>query len=315
MSNRNPASSSNTSSASSDNWRRTSGARGGGGGGGASKSPAFTSNRQQRAPISRVRPSTAPSSSHGAAPAPQTADTDGQDGDDAEVLKAVSEGRRLYVGNLPYMAKTRDIERLFQSESFTIQRIDISIDPFTGRNLSYCFVDMPTPAEAQRAIATLNQRDFLGRPLKVNLGIAKRRHDPTRPSKQPLAFEGWREPEERAAEHWKGVAEQGRRLYISGLPSMNYRTANERLTELFHDYKVEAVSKPLSPETHRPNSHPNHFYAFVDFVDPDAAGRAAAEFDGARAFGGTIRVSRARNNSRKVDERARWDEDVDMDHS
>ena len=33
--------------------------------------------------------------------------------DDPCTLQAIAEGRRLYVGNMPYMAKTRDVEALF----------------------------------------------------------------------------------------------------------------------------------------------------------------------------------------------------------
>ena len=33
--------------------------------------------------------------------------------DDPDTLRAIAEGRRLYVGNMPYMAKTKDVELLF----------------------------------------------------------------------------------------------------------------------------------------------------------------------------------------------------------
>ena len=33
--------------------------------------------------------------------------------DDPNTLQAITEGRRLYVGNMPYMAKTKDVETLF----------------------------------------------------------------------------------------------------------------------------------------------------------------------------------------------------------
>ena len=52
--------------------------------------------------------------------------------------------------------------------------VSISTDPFTGRNPSYCFVDVETVEEAQRAIAELNGVDVLGRGVKVSPGVAKR---------------------------------------------------------------------------------------------------------------------------------------------
>ena len=33
--------------------------------------------------------------------------------DDPNTLQAIAEGRRLYVGNMPYIAKTKDVELLF----------------------------------------------------------------------------------------------------------------------------------------------------------------------------------------------------------
>lgn len=32
--------------------------------------------------------------------------------------QAISEGRRLYVGNMPYTAKTEDVEALFKAAEF-----------------------------------------------------------------------------------------------------------------------------------------------------------------------------------------------------
>ena len=38
--------------------------------------------------------------------------------DDPNTLQAIAEGRRLYVGNMPYMAKTRDVELLFAEGNY-----------------------------------------------------------------------------------------------------------------------------------------------------------------------------------------------------
>ena len=37
---------------------------------------------------------------------------------DPDTLQAIAEGRRLYVGNMPYMAKTRDVEVLFGEDDY-----------------------------------------------------------------------------------------------------------------------------------------------------------------------------------------------------
>ena len=38
--------------------------------------------------------------------------------DDPDTLQAIAEGRRLYVGNMPYMAKTKDVQLLFAEADF-----------------------------------------------------------------------------------------------------------------------------------------------------------------------------------------------------
>jgi len=40
--------------------------------------------------------------------------------DMARAEKAVEEGRRIYVGNLPYEALTGDVERLFANDQYTM---------------------------------------------------------------------------------------------------------------------------------------------------------------------------------------------------
>ncbi|KAL3451634.1 hypothetical protein BJX65DRAFT_222280 [Aspergillus insuetus] len=89
------------------------------------------------------------------------------------VPQAISEGRRLYVGNMPYTAKIEDVQTLFNKGGFETARIDISIDPFSGRNPSYCFVDLQTKELAERAMNELDGSDLLGRPVKIKPGVVK----------------------------------------------------------------------------------------------------------------------------------------------
>ena len=50
----------------------------------------------------------------------------------------------------------------------------MSIDPFTRRNPSYCFVEVTSKAQAEQATRDLNGTMLLGRPLKVGPGVAAR---------------------------------------------------------------------------------------------------------------------------------------------
>jgi RNA recognition motif-containing protein len=47
------------------------------------------------------------------------------------------------------------------------ERIDMSIDPFTGRNPSFCFVELDSKTEADRAIVELEGKPVLTRPVKI----------------------------------------------------------------------------------------------------------------------------------------------------
>ena len=83
-------------------------------------------------------------------------------------------GNRMYVGNLIYTAQPGDITAFFEGAGFKVTNIQISMDPMTGRNPSYCFVDFETPEEAQRAKNQLNGQQILGREVKINEGVHRR---------------------------------------------------------------------------------------------------------------------------------------------
>lgn len=80
---------------------------------------------------------------------------------------------RIYVGNLLYKAQSQDVEELFKANGFAA-KIDMSTDPFTGRNPSYCFVDLETVELAQIAMKDLDGMELLGRPIKIKPGVSKK---------------------------------------------------------------------------------------------------------------------------------------------
>lgn len=46
----------------------------------------------------------------------------------------------------------------------------MSIDPYTGRNPSYCFIELKTKEQADSAMQQLSGTDILGRPAKLGPG-------------------------------------------------------------------------------------------------------------------------------------------------
>jgi len=83
-------------------------------------------------------------------------------------------GTRLYVGNLSFNTMEEDVRALF-SKSGTVSSCDLITDKFTGKSRGFAFVEMASQADAERAIADLNGKEFDGRVLTVN--IAKPREE------------------------------------------------------------------------------------------------------------------------------------------
>ena len=76
--------------------------------------------------------------------------------------------KKLYVGNLSFKATEEQVAALFaeigvQPDSLTLLR-----DRFTGQPRGFGFAEIGNDGEAEKAIAALNGKDFLGRALVVN---------------------------------------------------------------------------------------------------------------------------------------------------
>ncbi len=78
--------------------------------------------------------------------------------------------KRIYVGNLPFTATEEDVKTLFEPHG-SVDSINLITDRETGRFRGFAFVEMEEGADA--AIDALNDQDFGGRPLRVN--VAKER--------------------------------------------------------------------------------------------------------------------------------------------
>lgn len=74
---------------------------------------------------------------------------------------------KLFVGNLNHGATENDLQDHF-STAGTVVSVNIMQDRFTGRSRGFGFVEMGSEEDAKKAIETLHQKDFQGRPLTVN---------------------------------------------------------------------------------------------------------------------------------------------------
>jgi len=53
-------------------------------------------------------------------------------------------------------------------ETFPVYISCMSTDPFTGRSLSCCFVELATKAQADQDLSQLNEINIMGHPMKIS---------------------------------------------------------------------------------------------------------------------------------------------------
>ncbi len=81
---------------------------------------------------------------------------------------------KIYVGNLPFDVTEDDLRQEFLPFG-QIESVSIITDRYSGRSKGFAFVEMPSVAEGQAAIAALNGKMVKARALTVN--AAKPRTD------------------------------------------------------------------------------------------------------------------------------------------
>ncbi|RUO36693.1 RNA-binding protein [Aliidiomarina shirensis] len=82
-----------------------------------------------------------------------------------------TDGRTLYVGNLPFKITEEEVENLFGRYG-DVTDVRLVKDRRTGRKKGYGFVEMDVTG-ADLALAKLNDNDFEGRTLKVRTAHAE----------------------------------------------------------------------------------------------------------------------------------------------
>ena len=74
---------------------------------------------------------------------------------------------KLYVGNLAYSVTSDDLQQLF-AQAGKVESVAVISDKFSGQSKGFGFVEMSSPAEAAKAISTLDGTELKGRNIKVN---------------------------------------------------------------------------------------------------------------------------------------------------
>ena len=85
--------------------------------------------------------------------------------------------KKLYVGGLSYSVTDEQLRSLFAAHG-TVESASVVRDRSSDTSRGFGFVEMSSQEEAEKAIAALNNTQFEGRSLNVNL--AKPREDSPR---------------------------------------------------------------------------------------------------------------------------------------
>ena len=73
----------------------------------------------------------------------------------------------IYVGNLPHKTTEDELRQAF-AEFGQVTEVRLIMDKFSGESKGFGFVEMPSKAEAEKAIKAMNGKEFMGRDLNVN---------------------------------------------------------------------------------------------------------------------------------------------------
>jgi RNA recognition motif-containing protein len=74
----------------------------------------------------------------------------------------------IYIANLNYGVSDADLKKLFE-EYGEVSSAKVIIDKYSGKSKGFGFVEMPDDDEAQNAINELNDVEFDGKTIVVNV--------------------------------------------------------------------------------------------------------------------------------------------------
>jgi len=73
----------------------------------------------------------------------------------------------IYVGNLSFDAEVEDLQLLF-GEYGSVRKCTLPLDRDTGRKRGFAFVEMADASAEDKAIADLQNVEWMGRSIRVN---------------------------------------------------------------------------------------------------------------------------------------------------
>lgn len=82
----------------------------------------------------------------------------------------------IYISNLNFRTVSDSLEQLFAQHG-EVSSVNIITDRETGRSRGFGFVEMPNDQEGEAAIEALNNTDFEGKTITVNVARPREERD------------------------------------------------------------------------------------------------------------------------------------------
>lgn len=113
--------------------------------------------------------------------------------------------KRIYVGNLPWSVTKDKLDELFSSFG-EIEESLVVVNKYTGRSRGFGFVTFKNDADADKALAEMNEKEVEGRNLSVREAKPMREESEEKPKEENGT--GKAEPEEKPKEEEKESEEK-----------------------------------------------------------------------------------------------------------
>ncbi|KAM0130310.1 hypothetical protein ACHAP3_007449 [Botrytis cinerea] len=194
-----------------------------------------------------------------------------------ETLEAIAEGRRVYLGNLLYTTTPDSInEFLTRNGVASVTNVHISIVLSRVVAQDICFIDF-----AEKEVADKAMQYLVGR---LNVVLVDQKG--TGPNDALRNFQVSK------------AREEGRWLFVGGLPRMLDQTENElEIRSIFERFKIDGVSKRVCPRDNNLDNRRN--FCFVNFVSREEAGEAVRAVDGVDYRDALLKVSMSISKSQR----------------
>jgi RNA recognition motif-containing protein len=220
----------------------------------------------------------------------------------ADASSSLSEGKRVYVGNLPFKTNYQELRGLFEDYnllSVTIPKAKVASKQggFFYKKLGYAFAEFGSKEEAERVVNELDEKVLNDRKLSIKLAKTERKPKKERDEKEVQKDQADNKndkSEEKSNTNGAAAAKKERRpkrapapdskdtVFLANVP---VGTTVEEIQELFVGFDVKEVKTVNKDQrtirrkggaiTQEPRT-----LAFVRFADETVQQKAIAEFDG-----------------------------------